>query len=46
MLRHFRASQLYAHGMDLVAIQEVLGHSWIITRTAEAVITLARKPVA
>ncbi len=31
LLRHFCASQLYAHGMDLVAIQEVLGHSWIIT---------------
>jgi site-specific recombinase XerD len=31
LLRHFCASQLYAHGMDLVAVQEVLGHSWIVT---------------
>ena len=31
LLRHYCASQLYAHGMDLVAIQEVLGHSWIVT---------------
>ncbi|MET8181678.1 site-specific integrase [Streptomyces sp. NPDC005336] len=28
-LRHFCASQLYANGLDLLAIQEVLGHSWI-----------------
>ena len=31
MLRHFCASQLYANGMDLVAIQEILGHSWVVT---------------
>jgi site-specific recombinase XerD len=31
VLRHFCASQLYLHGMDLVAIQEVLGHAWIAT---------------
>ena len=31
LLRHFCASQLYAGGMDLAAIQEVLGHSWIVT---------------
>jgi integrase/recombinase XerD len=31
LLRHFCVGQLYAHGMDLVAIQEVLGHSWIVT---------------
>jgi len=31
LLRHFCASQLYANGMDLTAIQEVLGHSWIVT---------------
>jgi integrase/recombinase XerD len=31
LLRHFCASQLYGSGMDLVAIQEVLGHSWIAT---------------
>ena len=30
-LRHYCASQLYAHGMDLAAIQEVLGHSWVVT---------------
>jgi site-specific recombinase XerD len=31
VLRHFCASQLYLHGMDLVAIQETLGHAWIAT---------------
>ncbi len=31
LLRHYCASQLYANGMDLAAIQEVLGHSWIVT---------------
>ena len=31
MLRHYCASQLYLNGMDLVAIQELLGHSWIAT---------------
>jgi site-specific recombinase XerD len=31
VLRHFCASQLYLSGMDLIAIQEVLGHSWIAT---------------
>ena len=31
MLRHFCASQLYLGGLDLVAIQEPLGHSWIAT---------------
>lgn len=29
VLRHFCASQLYAYGMDLIAIQEILGHAWI-----------------
>lgn len=29
VLRHFCASQLYFGGMDLVAIQETLGHAWI-----------------
>jgi integrase/recombinase XerD len=29
VLRHYCASQLYLHGMDLVAIQETLGHAWI-----------------
>ena len=31
VLRHFCASQLYAGGMDLVAIQEMLGHAWVST---------------
>jgi integrase/recombinase XerD len=31
VLRHFCASQLYADCMDLVAIQEMLGHAWIST---------------
>lgn len=31
VLRHFCASQLYFGGMDLVAIQETLGHAWIAT---------------
>lgn len=31
VLRHFCASQLYLHGMDLIAIQETLGHAWIAT---------------
>ena len=31
VLRHFCASQLYLRGMDLIAIQEMLGHAWIAT---------------
>lgn len=31
VLRHFCASQLYFTGMDLIAIQETLGHAWIAT---------------
>ncbi|WP_084965974.1 tyrosine-type recombinase/integrase [Thermoactinospora rubra] len=31
VLRHYCASQLYRHGMDLLAIQELLGHWWIAT---------------
>lgn len=31
VLRHFCASQLYLAGMDLIAIQELLGHAWIAT---------------
>jgi site-specific recombinase XerD len=31
VLRHFCASQLYFNGMDLIAIQETLGHAWIAT---------------
>lgn len=30
-LRHFAASDLYAQGMNVVAIQELLGHKWINT---------------
>ncbi|MFV9454984.1 tyrosine-type recombinase/integrase [Rhodococcus sp. NM-2] len=29
VLRHFAASELYLSGLDLLAIQELLGHSWI-----------------
>lgn len=32
-LRHFCASSLYDRGLDLKAIQEVLGHSWLSTTT-------------
>lgn len=32
-LRHYCASSLYARGMDLKAIQELLGHSWLQTTT-------------
>jgi site-specific recombinase XerD len=31
LLRHYAASDLYRNGMDIVAIQEVLGHSWLNT---------------
>ncbi len=31
LLRHFAASDLYRNGMDVVAIQEILGHCWINT---------------
>jgi site-specific recombinase XerD len=31
VLRHFAASDLYAQGMNIVAIQDLLGHSWINT---------------
>ncbi|WP_207757733.1 tyrosine-type recombinase/integrase [Nonomuraea cypriaca] len=31
VLRHFCASQLYLGGMDLLAIQAVLGHAWLAT---------------
>ena len=29
VLRHYAASQLYQGGLDLISIQEVLGHAWI-----------------
>jgi site-specific recombinase XerD len=32
-LRHFCASSLYAHGVGLKAIQELLGHEWLSTTT-------------
>ena len=31
LLRHFAASDLYRNGMDVVAIQEILGHRWLNT---------------
>lgn len=31
VLRHFCASQLYLSGMDLISIQEALGHAWVAT---------------
>lgn len=33
VLRHYCASSLYARGMDLKAIQEILGHEWLSTTT-------------
>ena len=33
VLRHFCASSLYAQGLDIKAIQEILGHSWLSTTT-------------
>nr|WP_211244427.1 tyrosine-type recombinase/integrase [Actinospica robiniae] len=31
VLRHYCASQLYLNNMDLISIQELLGHSWVAT---------------
>lgn len=31
VLRHYCASQLYLDGLDLISIQEMLGHSWVAT---------------
>jgi len=33
VLRHFCASSFYLSGMDLKAIQEILGHEWLSTTT-------------
>ena len=32
-MRHFCASSMYAHGVGLKAIQELLGHEWLSTTT-------------
>lgn len=32
-LRHYCASSLYRAGMDLMALQELLGHQWVATTT-------------
>ena len=34
VLRHFCASQLYLGGMDLLAIQQALGHAWVAATMA------------
>lgn len=31
VLRHYCASELYLNGVDLISIQEMLGHSWVAT---------------
>lgn len=31
VLRHFCASQAYLNGVDLISIQELLGHAWVAT---------------
>lgn len=33
VMRHYCASSLYASGMDLKALQELLGHEWLSTTT-------------
>jgi len=32
-LRHYCASSMYGSGMDLKALQELLGHEWLSTTT-------------
>jgi site-specific recombinase XerD len=34
VLRHYCASSLYGAGMDLKALQELLGHQWLATTSA------------
>jgi integrase/recombinase XerC len=34
VLRHYCASSMYAAGMDLKALQELLGHTWLATTSA------------
>lgn len=31
VLRHFCASELYLNGVDLISVQEMLGHAWVTT---------------
>lgn len=31
VLRHFCASRLYLNGVDLISVQEMLGHAWVAT---------------
>ena len=33
VLRHYCASSLYGRGVDLKAVQELLGHEWLSTTT-------------
>src|SRR5204862_4247537 len=46
VLRHYAASQLYQGGLDLISIQEVLGHAWIATtmRQSMFIATMTRTP--
>ena len=40
-LRHYCASSLYERGMDLKAIQDLLGHEWLSTRPGTSTSTTA-----